>query len=102
MNQKPDIKNLKKPVVTVSIIGDEEMASLNKEYLSKDYPTDVLSFEIGEETEEGYYLGDIVVNKEQAERQAEEYGNSFEEEIAALVAHGMLHLLGVHHEGDDH
>jgi probable rRNA maturation factor len=48
-----------------------------------------------------YYLGDIVVNIDQAERQAVEYENSVEEELAELVEHGVLHLLGVHHEGDE-
>lgn len=89
--------------ISVSIIDDEKIKELNKEYRDKDYATDVLSFNIDQETEDGrYYLGDIVVNKQQAERQASEYGNTLEEEIAELVAHGMLHLLGVHHDGDDH
>jgi probable rRNA maturation factor len=43
-------------------------------------------------------LGDVVVNKEQAQRQCKEYGNSVEEEIADLVGHGVLHLLGIYHE----
>ena len=45
-----------------------------------------------------YYLGDVVVSKDQAERQAKEYGHSIEEEIAKLVEHGVLHLFGIHHE----
>ena len=88
--------------VSISIVGDEEMRKLNKEYLNRDYATDVLSFNVGEQSEQGFYLGDIVVNKDQAQRQAAEFENSLEEEISELVAHGMLHLLGVHHEGDEH
>lgn len=89
--------------ISISIVNDEEMQKLNKQFRDKDYPTDVLSFEIKEDIENGgHYLGDIVVNSEQAERQAPQYGNSYEEEIAELVAHGVLHLLGIHHDGDDH
>ncbi len=88
--------------ISVSIVGDEEIRKLNKEYLKRDYATDVLSFEVGEQTEQGFYLGDVIVNKDQAQRQAAEYENTLEEEIAELAAHGMLHLMGVHHDGDDH
>ncbi len=90
-----------KMFISVSITNDEEIRQLNKEHLERDYVTDVLSFNINEQQEDGtYYLGDIVVNKDQAERQASEYGNDIEHEIAELVEHGMLHLLGVHHDGD--
>jgi len=97
-----DLKNLlskEKIFISVSIVDDKQMQELNKQYLNKDNPTDVLSFEIGESQEDGtYYLGDVVVNKEQAKRQAGEYGNDLEKEISELVEHGILHLLGVHHE----
>jgi probable rRNA maturation factor len=94
--------NTKKPIfVSIKVSDDSETKSLNKKYRKKDCPTDVLSFNIDENADEGYYLGEIVVNKDQAMRQAPEYGNSLEEEIAQLVEHGMLHLLGVHHEGDE-
>lgn len=93
----------KNSFVNITFVGDEQMQKLNKKHRNKDYPTDVLSFEIGEETADGkLYVGDIVVNIDQAKRQATEFKNTFEEEVAALVAHGMLHLQGVHHEGDDH
>jgi len=46
------------------------------------------------------YLGDIVVSVEKAKEQAKSYGNTYQEEIADLVAHGVLHLLGIHHKGD--
>ena len=87
-----------KTFISVSIVGDKEMKILNKKHLKRDYPTDVLSFEIMEQSDGELYLGDVVVNKDQAKRQAKEYGNSLEEEISDLVGHGVLHLLGVHHE----
>lgn len=90
-----DKKNI---YVSVSIVGDKEIKELNNEYRKKDITTDVLSFDINEQQDDGtYYLGDVVVNKEQAQRQCKEYGNSVEEEISDLVGHGVLHLLGVDH-----
>jgi probable rRNA maturation factor len=91
----------KKAFISVFITNDKDMKKLNKEYLNRDYTTDVLSFDIKEDQEDGsLYLGDIVVNKDQAKRQAKSYGNDLEEEISELVGHGVLHLLGVHHPGD--
>lgn len=86
--------------ISVYILEDKEVQALNKEYRGKDYPTDVLSFEIQEEMPGGeFYVGDIIVNKDQAQRQMKEYGNTdVRFEIAELVAHGVLHLLGVDHD----
>lgn len=89
--------------IGVRITGDKVIKSLNKKYFKRDYPTDVLSFEIKQylsDPEKTYYLGDVVINKQQAERQADEYGNDIEHEISELVEHGVLHLLGIHHKGD--
>ena len=59
-------------------------------------------YQADQKTEEGkYYIGDVVVNIDQAERQAAEYGNNLEQEVSELAGHGILHLLGVHHEHDD-
>jgi rRNA maturation RNase YbeY len=90
-----------KTFISVYITDDKEMKKLNKEYLGRDYSTDVLSFEIKEDQPDGtFYLGDIVVNKDQSKRQAKDYENDLEEEISELVGHGVLHLLGIHHKGD--
>ncbi len=95
-------KNLRNVYINVSFVGDSEMLELNTTYRKKNYPTDVLSFNMNEKTPEGkYYLGDIVVNVDQAQRQASDYGNNLEQEISALVEHGVMHLLGVHHEHDE-
>ncbi len=89
--------------VNVSFVNNEEMQKLNLQYRQKDYPTDVLSFNYDEEEADGkFHLGDIVVNVDRVKKQAGDYGNDFEHEVAELVAHGMLHLQGVHHDGDDH
>lgn len=93
----------KKPLhISIRVSDDKEIASLNKKFFNRNYPTDVLSFNMNEELEDGtFYLGDIIVSAEQAKRQAKKYGNDLEHEIAELVAHGVLHLLGVHHPDDD-
>ena len=87
---------------SVSIVNDEQMQALNKKFRSKDYITDVLSFTANERTPEGeLLLGEIVINRNQAKRQAKELGHSVEEEISFLAAHAMMHLQGVHHEHDE-
>src|SRR3990167_1163473 len=97
----PTSRKLDNTYISISLVDDEEMRKLNSQHRGKDSPTDVLSFNIEEKMDDGkFYLGDIVVNSEQAARQAKEYDNSVEEEIAELVAHGMLHLLGIHHDHD--
>ena len=89
--------------VSIKFSHDKEIQRLNNEHGGKDYPTDVLSFRMDEEREDGsLYLGDIIINLDQAKRQAEENGNTVEEELAQLAEHGVLHLLGVHHDGDEH
>lgn len=95
-SQKQDI------IVTVNIVTDAKIQELNKKYLKRDFPTDVLSFSIQEKDDAGkLYLGDIVVSKDRAAEQASDYANTVYEEIAELVAHGMLHLMGIHHDHDD-
>lgn len=89
-------------------VDDAYIRTLNKEYRGKDCPTDVLSFafreQIGDEPEilddpfAEILLGDIVISLETARRQAAEYGHSLEREVAFLIVHGMLHLLGYDHE----
>ncbi len=102
LEKRPELNSEKNIFVSISIVDDKKIQELNKKYFRRDFPTDVLSFNIDQKEASGeYFLGDIVVNKEQAERQASEYGNSTEEELSELVAHGMLHLLGVHHPEDD-
>ena len=86
--------------VTVVLTGDEEVADLNQKFRGVEGPTDVLSFEVGGEDVTGElatYLGDVVISVDRARAQAEEAGHSVQAEIALLVAHGVLHLLGYDH-----
>lgn len=90
--------------VTVAFVSDRAMRELNRRWRGKRGTTDVLSFPSEQdefEKAEGLSLGDVVVSVEQAARQAEEHGLSFEDEVAQLVLHGMLHLCGYDHERDE-
>jgi probable rRNA maturation factor len=79
------------------IAGDSELHRLNREFLGKDRPTDVLSFPSG--TGAGN-LGDLAISAERASEQAYEHGHSLVDEIKILMLHGVLHLLGLDHERD--
>ncbi len=84
--------------VNLHFTDDAEIKKLNRKYRQKDEATDVLSFNFDEDTPEGgHYLGDIVINLNQARRQAKTAGHSLEEEVAKLAEHAVLHLLGIHH-----
>ena len=94
--------------VYITLTNNEEIHKINKEYRDVDRPTDVLSFpmydrvdipKLKEDTNDGIekILGDIIVSIEKVKEQAKEFGHSFERELAYLVTHGMLHLLGYDH-----
>ncbi|MBQ3013049.1 MAG: rRNA maturation RNase YbeY [Clostridia bacterium] len=96
--------------VSVTFTDNEGIHELNKKFREVDKPTDVLSFPLFDfegETDEPPVdeimsnLGDIVISLERAKEQAEEYGHSFEREVAFLCVHSMLHLLGYDHETSD-
>jgi len=89
--------------VTVAFVSDRAMRELNRRWRGNGGTTDVLSFPAGQdefEKVEGLRLGDVVISVEQAARQAEEHGLSFEREVAQLILHGLLHLCGYDHETD--
>lgn len=96
--------------VDITIVDDEEIHMLNRDYRNVDRPTDVLSFALDEESEEEpevvggpeeHLLGDIIISAETAARQAEEFGHGLEREIVYLAVHGLLHLLGYDHMTDE-
>jgi probable rRNA maturation factor len=85
--------------LTVVLIGDESIQTLNRDFLGHDAPTDVLSFPADEpDPETGRcYLGDVVISVPRATEQAETRGHTLEAEVQLLVVHGVLHLLGHDH-----
>ena len=107
-NYPLDIPGIKKTIkhqvngrikVSVFFVDDTEMTKLYIKYMQEVGTTDVLSFPVETVAPNGLILlGDIVVSFPQAKRQAEEFNISVNEEINKLVEHGVLHLLGIHHE----
>lgn len=89
--------------ISLAFVDNAYIHELNKTYRDKDKPTDVLSFPMDDISSEEPYilLGDIIISLEKAKEQAEEYGHSFEREMAFLTVHGVLHLLGYDHEGEE-
>ncbi len=91
--------------ITISVVDDEEIHRMNREYRGVDRPTDVLSFPAAEGDAfpaiPDAFLGDIAISLPRAEMQAEEYGHSLLRELTFLTVHGMLHLLGYDHMMDE-
>ena len=106
-------------LITVVIANDRTVADLNAKHRGLDTTTDVLSFsnvhsgtyygddarELGEfefvlPPDHQPEVGEVIISLHQAERQAREAGHTLENEVAALVAHGIFHLLGYDHEDE--
>lgn len=86
--------------VNVTICDDETIHQINKEHRNIDKPTDVLSFPFYDFDTPNIttLLGDIIISRDTAYRQAKEYGHSPKREFCFLAAHSALHLLGYDHE----
>jgi probable rRNA maturation factor len=96
--------------ISLVITGQERIQELNRDYRGLDKPTDVLSFAMSEQqTDEEagafigppdgiMHLGEIIVSYPQAVMQAAEKGHSIKREMAVLIVHGVLHILGYDHE----
>lgn len=95
--------------VSITIVTNEEIHQLNREYRNIDAPTDVLSFEMNDPYVElddelrniPIPIGDIVISIDKVEEQAKAYNHSFERELAFLTVHGFLHLLGYTHDDEN-
>ena len=87
--------------LSVVIVDDREIQDLNREYLDRDRPTNVISFSMQEGEGGGIHpdlLGDVVISADTAARDAAEAGIPYERELQFLLLHGILHLLGYDHE----
>jgi rRNA maturation RNase YbeY len=86
-------------LVSLDFIGDVRMRRLNRSYRGLDAPTDVLAFAMREaHGPRTPLLGDVVISLDTAARQAAAQGHDLRREIAILLVHGILHLLGFDHE----
>lgn len=84
------LKNIHKGFFEFTLIDNKQIQKLNQEYLQKNTPTDVITFNLSTPEKR---IGDIYISTEQAKKQAKEYANSFENEMKLLVIHAILHLL---------
>ena len=87
--------------LSILLVDDDEITQLNREYLSRDYPTNVLVFAMREGKDRDLHpvlLGDVVISTETAQHEARQRDVTIEEEMALLLVHGILHLLGYEHE----
>jgi probable rRNA maturation factor len=84
--------------ITVRIVGAEEGQALNRDFRSKDYATNVLTFDYSHEP---VVTADLVICAEVVEREAQEAGISVADHYAHMLVHGTLHAQGYDHEEDD-
>jgi probable rRNA maturation factor len=82
--------------LAIAILPDAKVKTLNRKYRRKNAATDVLSF-----PGSGDFLGDIAISRGIAQKQAKLLGHSLGIELRVLALHGLLHLLGYDHEGDN-
>lgn len=105
--------------VSLTLVDNNRIHDINKEFRDIDRPTDVLSFPMVEYDDAGEFaflededdcfnpetgelmLGDIIISLDKVEEHAIAYGHSFTREYAFLIAHSMLHLMGYDHMTDD-
>jgi len=85
---------------SILLCNNSFIQELNNSYRKKNYPTDVLSFVFDKDSTQNIYLGDIIISTDKAQEQAIEYNIIYEEELARLIIHGLLHLIGFNHEKD--
>jgi rRNA maturation RNase YbeY len=87
--------------ISINLVGEQRIRSLNKQYRNKDKATDVLSFPLGAEDLAGYNkkaLGDLFLCVSFAERAAQDEGMELDTKLAWMTVHGLLHLFGYDHE----
>jgi len=90
--------------LSIALVDDGEMRTLNRTWRGRDRPTDVLSFSLLEgegRRHRGALLGDVVISVETAAAQAAARHRSLDDEVLRLLIHGLLHVLGHDHERDD-
>jgi len=91
-------KMKKQGSVSVHVVGEKKIQSLNRTYRGKDTVTDVLSFGVeDQEVGESHDWGDLFLCEAKIKKQAKEFGVTFENEFFRMLIHGTLHLFGYDH-----
>ena len=91
-------EGVREATLAIAFVSRREIRSLNRQYLHRDYVTDVLAFDLRDRHRPGEVNGDIAICVDMALRNAKAYQTSLDRELVLYVAHGILHLLGF----DDH
>lgn len=95
-------RKLQDTTVSVAIVSEDTIKSLNYQYRNKDAVTDVLSFNLmGYYSTEDMTLGEILICYNKALAQSQELGHNIAYEIATLCVHGLFHLAGYDHQTDE-
>ena len=100
INRTLEMEGVTSACFVIKSITDEKMHELNLKYRGIDRSTDVLSFAFEDNNKICYnirQLGEIFISIPKMEVQAREYGHGYQRELAFLVVHGLLHLLGYDH-----
>ena len=92
-----DCLNRQPSEVSVRIVDEQEITSLNAQYRGLEKATNVLSFPAGISVDEVEVLGDIVICSKVVKLESDQYGKAFSDRYAHMLIHGLLHLLGYDH-----
>ena len=87
-------------MISIALVSEREIARLNREHLGHRGPTDVISFGLTRSGDDMPVVGDIYICPEVARANARAHGAGVREEVARLVVHGVLHVLGHEHPED--
>jgi probable rRNA maturation factor len=87
-------------LLSIALVSTRRIATLNREHLGRSRPTDVIAFGFSPVGKRGPVVGDIYIAPDVARASARENGVSVREELARLVVHGTLHVLGYDHPED--
>ena len=94
-------EGVREAMISITFLGSRAMAALNRKHLGHRGATDVLSFGFGESGRRGPVIGDIYIAPELARENARRHAAGVREELARLVVHGVLHVLGYDHADDE-
>lgn len=87
--------------------GSDKTHEINREYRKKDYPADIITFAVFADSEEKFIfdgeinLGEVIIALDKVEEESDKKGTSFEHELAFLISHGIMHLLGFDHQTEE-
>lgn len=88
-----EAENKKTVELSIALVGQGRIRELNKKYRKKNKVTDVLAFQY-----DNHKVGEVVICLREVKKNAKKYNSTFKKELARVLIHGILHLLGYDHE----